>query len=471
MARDLRGLGAGHVASLRDAPHDAAQAAAAARTAHCPLLTAHCCPYSTLTTLLFHYQAVAAASPRAVSHRLRGGGQPRGHPRPLRLGRHSCWKGPRGRRTPRRFVPRASLAPHSGPGCSAHSRGAPWSPRPQWQPMVLPQLTAHHSPHTTYHSRRPTTCSRCRLISRRRPLSQRPRWPTHSPRSPPSPQHDRASSSPPPRSPRCAGAARAAAVSRARAPPSPQGCGSCLRQPRCSPTAPPTGAAAPARSTAMHRGLPPQEPGAAAPRTSGLRPHARRLLGAATPRSAYPNMRCRYGGVDPLRVLLSAEERWQLLNRLDVDRPNAQPAAHYYERRVDLPPAWHLDRARRVCGDANVTVPHGGEKPGDGGGLGRLPRPRTHFAQSLDCAVRLARGLAASRASAPPRGGAARGGGRQRGRRRRASRRVAAACGVGRAWAHGDARAATGARRAGGGLPASALLRARQRSGSALAAR
>ena len=271
--------------------------------------------------------------------------------------------------------------------------------------MVLPQLTAHHSPHTTYHSRRPTTCSRCRLISRRRPLSQRPRWPTHSPRSPPSPQHDRASSSPPPRSPRCAGAARAAAVSRARAPPSPQGCGSCLRQPRCSPTAPPTGAAAPARSTAMHRGLPPQEPGAAAPRTSGLRPHARRLLGAATPRSAYPNMRCRYGGVDPLRVLLSAEERWQLLNRLDVDRPNAQPAAHYYERRVDLPPAWHLDRARRVCGDANVTVPHGGEKPGDGGGLGRLPRPRTHFAQSLDCAVRLARGLAASRASAPPRGG------------------------------------------------------------------
>ena len=125
-------------------------------------------------------------------------------------------------------------------------------------------------------------------------------------------------------------------------------------------------------------------------------------------------MRCRYGGVDPLHVLLSAEERWQLLNRLDVDRPNAQPAAHYYERRVDLPPAWHLDRARRVCGDANVTVPHGGEKPGDGGGLGRLPRPRTHFAQSLDCAVRLARGLAASRASmkasAPPRGGAARGG-------------------------------------------------------------
>jgi hypothetical protein len=117
-------------------------------------------------------------------------------------------------------------------------------------------------------------------------------------------------------------------------------------------------------------------------------------------------MCCRYGGVDPLRVLLSAEERWQLLNRLDVDRPNAQPAAHYYERRVDLPPVWYLGRARRVCGDANVTVAHGGEEPGDAGGLGRLPPPRTHFAQSLDCAVRLARGLAASRASAPPRGGA-----------------------------------------------------------------
>ena len=117
-------------------------------------------------------------------------------------------------------------------------------------------------------------------------------------------------------------------------------------------------------------------------------------------------MRCRYGGVDPLRVLLSAEGRWQLLNRLDADSPNAQPAVHAYERRVDLPAAWHLGTARRVCGDANVTVAHGGEEPGDGDGLGRLPRPRTHFAQSLDCAVRLARGLAASRASAPSRGGA-----------------------------------------------------------------
>ena len=76
-------------------------------------------------------------------------------------------------------------------------------------------------------------------------------------------------------------------------------------------------------------------------------------------------MRCRYGGVDPLRVLLSAEGRWQLLNRLDVDSPNAQPAVHYYERRVDLPAAWHLGTARRVCGDANVTVARGGGEPGD----------------------------------------------------------------------------------------------------------
>ena len=61
--------------------------------------------------------------------------------------------------------------------------------------------------------------------------------------------------------------------------------------------------------------------------------------------------------------------------------------------------------------------------------------------------------------------------GRRRERRRRAARGVAAARGVGRAWAHGYARAATGTRRAGGGLPASALLRARQRGGTALAAR
>ena len=103
-------------------------------------------------------------------------------------------------------------------------------------------------------------------------------------------------------------------------------------------------------------------------------------------------MRCRYGGVDPLRVLLSAEERWQLLNRLDVDKPNAQPAGHYYKRRVHLPRVWRLGAARRMCGDTNLTA---ADK-----GLGRLPRPKTHFAQSLDCAVRLARGLAASRASA-----------------------------------------------------------------------
>ena len=141
-------------------------------------------------------------------------------------------------------------------------------------------------------------------------------------------------------------------------------------------------------------------------------------------------MRCRYGGVDPLRVLLSAEERWQLLNRLDVDssqprRPFAQPAVHFYERRVRLPPVWRLSRARRVCGDANLTAAHGGEEAGGGGGpgglldrptrgdaaLGRLPRPASYFAQSLDCAVRLARGLAASRASA--RGGA--GGGASEG--------------------------------------------------------
>jgi hypothetical protein len=44
--------------------------------------------------------------------------------------------------------------------------------------------------------------------------------------------------------------------------------------------------------------------------------------------------------------------------------------------------------------------------------LGRLPRPQTHFAQSLDCAVRLARGLAASRARASGgAGGGASGGG------------------------------------------------------------
>ena len=103
-------------------------------------------------------------------------------------------------------------------------------------------------------------------------------------------------------------------------------------------------------------------------------------------------MRCRYGGVDPLRVLLSAEERWQLLNRLDVDKPIAQPAGHYYKRRVHLPRVWRLGAARRMCGDTNLTA---ADK-----GLGRLPRPKTHFAQSLDCAVRLARGLAASRASA-----------------------------------------------------------------------
>ena len=246
-------------------------------TAHCPLLTAHC---SLLTFFTTPPSPVTLSSPgrgcsessRRISPPLRrqtaswlSTSAPAGstlllegalwlaHPSPLRAS----------------GLTRASLGP--GLLCALH-RGAPWPPRPQWQPMVLPQLTTHHSPPTTYRSRRPTTCSRCRLISRRRPLPQRPRWPTHSPRSPPSPQHDRASSSPPPRSPRCARAARAAAASRARAPPSPQGCGSCSRQPRCSPTAPPTGAAAPARSTAMHQGLPPREPGAAAHAPRGCDP-------------------------------------------------------------------------------------------------------------------------------------------------------------------------------------------------------
>ena len=158
----------------------------------------------------------------------------------------------------------------------------------------------------------------------------------------------------------------------------------------------------------MRQGLQPHEPRAAIPRDTGC---------------THPHVRCRYGGVDPLRALLSAEERWRLLNRLDVDssqpgRPSAQPAVHFYKRRVSQPPVWRLGTARRVCGDTNLTAAHGGEEAGGGGGpgglshrptrgdraLGRLPRPATYLAQSLDCAVRLARGLAASRASA--RGGA-----------------------------------------------------------------
>ena len=233
-------------------------------TPHHSLLTAH---YSLLTP----YQAAAAACPRAVPRRLRGGRQRRGHPHSLWLGRHACGKGRLGEGTSCRFGHLGRKA--SGLGCSAHSGGAPQPrktpeaacgaaslpcPRPVY--LLLP-LTTYHLPPITYHSLRSTTCSQCRPISRRRPIPQQPRWATHSPRSPLSPQHDRASSSPPPRSTRCASAGRAAAASQARAPPSPQACGRCSRQPRCSPTAPPTGAAAPACCNPMHQGLQPSELG------------------------------------------------------------------------------------------------------------------------------------------------------------------------------------------------------------------
>ena len=153
------------------------------------------------------------------------------------------------------FRRRASAAQTPVAACGAASLPCP---RPVY--LLLP-LTTYHLPPITYHSLRSTTCSQCRPISRRRPISQQPRWATHSPRSPLSPQHDRASSSPPPRSTRCASAGRAAAASQARAPPSPQACGRCSRQPRCSPTAPPTGAAAPACCNPMHQGLQPSELG------------------------------------------------------------------------------------------------------------------------------------------------------------------------------------------------------------------
>lgn len=95
----------------------------------------------------------------------------------------------------------------------------------------------------------------------------------------------------------------------------------------------------------------------------------------------------RYGGVDPLQILLNSSARWRLLNQVDEATPPAQPAVRAYDRRVRAPPR-NLSLERYGCGGA----------PGLAEPPLLLPPPRTWLAHGVDCAWRVARRVAASRA-------------------------------------------------------------------------